>query len=143
VIVLAPCATENQHPDHAKLGRMVRDAARLARYGGVAELAEQPAHAIGALLFYAITPEAEPRDHAAAGGTVFVDVSAPEIVATWKSAMETHASQMRTRNYVELQLSRARTNGLRCGTEYAIALFPSDPLVIDSLPVLERSARSF
>jgi LmbE family N-acetylglucosaminyl deacetylase len=57
--VLAPSVVENQHPDHARLGRMVRDAARLARYGGVKEL-RLPPHAIGQLLFYAVTPEAEP-----------------------------------------------------------------------------------
>ena len=37
-IVLAPSLVENQHPDHAKLGQLVRDACRLARYGGVKEL---------------------------------------------------------------------------------------------------------
>ena len=37
-IVLAPAAVQNQHPDHACLGRMVRNACRLARYGGVEEL---------------------------------------------------------------------------------------------------------
>ena len=36
--VLAPTPVENQHPDHFRLGRLVRDAARIARYGGVAEL---------------------------------------------------------------------------------------------------------
>ncbi|HEY5079907.1 MAG TPA: PIG-L family deacetylase, partial [Opitutaceae bacterium] len=30
-VVLAPSLVENQHPDHYKLGRLVRDAARLAR----------------------------------------------------------------------------------------------------------------
>lgn len=30
-IVLAPTIVENQHPDHGTVGRMVRDAARLAR----------------------------------------------------------------------------------------------------------------
>jgi LmbE family N-acetylglucosaminyl deacetylase len=34
-IVLAPTVVENQHPDHVAVGRMVRDAARLARYGAV------------------------------------------------------------------------------------------------------------
>ena len=37
-IVFAPSLVENQHPDHPRLGRLVRDAARLARYGGVARL---------------------------------------------------------------------------------------------------------
>src|SRR5208337_2976591 len=43
-IVLAPSLVENQHPDHAKLGQLVRDAARLARYGGMKELLGKPAH---------------------------------------------------------------------------------------------------
>ena len=59
-VVLAPTPVENQHPDHAALGKMVRDAARLARYGGVKELRRRPAHTIGSLLFYAITVEGEP-----------------------------------------------------------------------------------
>ena len=37
-MVLAPSLVENQHPDHAQAGKLVRDAARLARYGGVEEL---------------------------------------------------------------------------------------------------------
>jgi LmbE family N-acetylglucosaminyl deacetylase len=42
VLVLAPSLGENQHPDHAVLGRLVRDACRLARYGGLRELRRQP-----------------------------------------------------------------------------------------------------
>jgi preprotein translocase subunit YajC len=38
----------------------VRDACRLARYGGVKELRRWPAHAIEQLFYYAVTPEAEP-----------------------------------------------------------------------------------
>jgi LmbE family N-acetylglucosaminyl deacetylase len=37
-LVLAPSVVENQHPDHYRLGKLVRDAARLARYGGLKEL---------------------------------------------------------------------------------------------------------
>ena len=138
-IVLAPTVAENQHPDHTAVGRLVRDAARLARYGGVAELRDTPAHAIASLLFYAITPDAEPTDRSA----ILIDISAPAVIATWTAAMEAHASQMRTRNYVELQLTRARLNGLRSGVDHAIALFPNDPLVFDSLTPLTRSARQF
>jgi LmbE family N-acetylglucosaminyl deacetylase len=47
-LVLAPSLVENQHPDHARLGAMVRDATRLARYGGVVELKGLPPHAIDA-----------------------------------------------------------------------------------------------
>ena len=138
-VVLAPSLTENQHPDHWRLGCLARDAVRLARYGGVQELRNVAPHAIEQLLFYAVTPEAEPRDIT----PVFMDVSAPEIVSTWKTAMEAHASQTSARAYVELQLARARLNGLRAGVEYAIALFPNHPIVFDSVASLSRSARNF
>jgi LmbE family N-acetylglucosaminyl deacetylase len=138
-IVLAPSLAENQHPDHPRLGSMVRDAARLARYGGVEELRTAPPHTISHLLFYAQTPESKPRDIT----PLLIDVSAPEIIRMWKNAMEAHASQSSARNYIELQLTRARLNGLRAGVEHAIALFPNDPLVFDSLSQLNRSARQF
>ena len=125
-IVLAPSLVENQHPDHAKLGRILRDAARLARYGGLKELRKSPQHAIGQLFYYAVTPEAEPRDIS----PVLVDISVPEIVAAWTAAMAAHASQVRARNYIELQLARARFNGSRAGIGHAIALFPNDSLVL-------------
>jgi LmbE family N-acetylglucosaminyl deacetylase len=91
------------------------------------------------LFYYAVTPEAEPS-----GLTpVLIDISAPELVAAWTAAMEAHGSQTSTRNYVELQLARARLRGLRAGTGYAMALFPNDPLVFDSLAQLSRGARQF
>ena len=138
-IVLAPTTVENQHPDHAALGRMVRDAARLARYGGVPELRGQPAHAIGQLLLYAVTPDAQPGDLP----EVLVDVSTPEVIQAWTDAMQAHRSQLQTRNYVEMQLARAKFNGARCGVAYAVPLFPSDPVVVGSLDPLERGARHF
>ena len=55
-IVLAPTLVENQHPDHARLGQLVRDAARLARYGGVAELRDLAPHAVEHLFYYALRP---------------------------------------------------------------------------------------
>ena len=138
-VVLAPSLAENQHPDHPKLGRLVRDAARLARYGGVAKLRARPAHAIGPLLFYAVTPEAEPEGAV----PILVDISNVSDLETWTRSMEAHASQLRTRNYVELQLARARVLGLRAGVRHAQALFPADPLLFNSLEPLSGSARSF
>jgi len=137
--VLAPTCAENQHPDHSRLGQLVRDAARLARYGGLEELREQKAHAIEQLFFYAVTPEGEPRDIT----PILIDVSAPEIVSAWTAAMNAHASQAQSRNYVELQLTRARLLGARAGLEYAIALFPNDPLVFESLAHAGKGARHF
>jgi len=139
MVVLAPSVVENQHPDHAKLGRLVRDAARLARHGGVKELRRAARHAVEQVLFYAVTPEAEPTDL----GRVLVDVSEPAVLQAWTAAMEAHASQMKTRNYAELQLTRARLNGLRAGVEHAIPLFPADAIVVRSLVELGVGARRF
>ena len=138
-IVLAPTLVENQHPDHPRLGRIVRDAARLARYGGIAKLRALPAHSIGPLLYYAVSQEAEP----AGALPVLLDISDPKVVAAWTAAMGAHVSQLSTRNYVELQLARARVTGLRAGVAYAQALYPNDPLVFASLSSLVRSARQF
>jgi N-acetylglucosamine malate deacetylase 1 len=138
-IVLAPSLIENQHPDHSRLGQLVRDACRLARYGGVTELRRAPAHAIEQLFYYAVTSEAEPANVT----PVLIDISESDVLKTWKSAMEAHTSQISARNYVELQLIRARLRGLRAGVGHAIALFPNDPLVLDSLASTSRGARRF
>lgn len=138
-IILAPSPAENQHPDHARLGKLTRDAARLARYGGLKELRRQPAHRLGQLLFYALTNESEPKDIS----PVLIDVSAPDLLAVWTEAMHAHASQTGARNYVELQLLRARLHGQRAGVGHAIALFPNDAPVFASLAALTRGARHF
>jgi LmbE family N-acetylglucosaminyl deacetylase len=129
-IVLALSVVENQHPDHPRIGQLARNAARLARYAGLAELRDWPPHTINQLFFYAVTP-------------VLIDISAPEIVAVWTAAMAVHASQARTRNYAELQLTRARLRGLSAGIGHAIALYPNDPLVLDSLARLSPGASRF
>lgn len=138
-IVLAPTVEPNQHPDHWRLGTLVRDATRLARYGGLKELRKLRPHAIGQLFFYALSPGGEP----AGPPPVLIDLSAPEVVATWTAAMSAHASQMKTRNYVDLQLARARVRGLDAGVTHAQALWPNDPLLFDSLAPLARGARRF
>lgn len=138
-LVLAPTIVENQHPDHVVVGRMVRDAARLARYGGVAELIKLPRHSIEQLLYYAVTVEAEPTDRSA----ILMDVSHEEVVAAWTASMEAHETQSKTRRYVGLHLARAKMHGVRAGVGHAIQLFPNDPLVCDSLATLGRGARQF
>jgi N-acetylglucosamine malate deacetylase 1 len=138
-IVLAPTPVENQHPDHARLGCLVRDAARICRYAGVADLRELAPHMVEHLFYYALVPGAEPR-----GVTpILVDVSAPEVLAAWTAAMEAHSTQVKARSYVEMQLTRARVNGLRVGVGHAIALYPNDPPVVDCLARLGRSASRF
>lgn len=138
-ILLAPTCYENQHPDHWRLGQMVRDAARIARYGGMKELKSHKAHAINQLFFYAVTPEGEPRDTT----PILIDISASEIIAAWTAAMDAHGTQAASRNYLELQLTRAKLMGARAGVEYATALFPNDPMVFESLAHVGKGARRF
>jgi len=136
-VVISPSVVENQHPDHAQLGRLVRDAARLARFGGVAELSELAPHSISSLFYYALSLEAEPRDIC----PILYDVSSD--LALWVAAMEAHSSQVRAKPYVELQLTRARSRGLSAGIGHAIALFPADPIVVDRLESVATGARCF
>ncbi len=137
--VLAPTCVDNQHPDHSRLGKLVRDAARLARYGGLKELLALKAHAIEQLLFYAVTPEGVPHDVT----SILIDISAPDVLKAWTEAMKSHASQASTRNYIEMQLTRARLLGVQAGIEHAIALYPNDPLIFDSLSQIGKGARRF
>lgn len=134
-VILAPYLGENQHPDHAAVGKIVRDAARLARYGGLRDLDGLPPHQITSLYFYTITQ-------------VFVDP--PELVVdvttvreAWEAAIQCHKSQMKTRNYLDLVMSRARTIGAAIGVEYAIGLWLNDPIRIGSLGDLPLSSRYF
>ena len=139
-IVLAPSPEENQHPDHAKAGRLVRDAARLARYGGLEDLSPTPPHAIDALYFYDVTGTGL---GSAAAGLPWILVDISEAVPAWRRAMECHASQMATRNYLDLQLARARVLGLEIGAEHAMAVRPNDPIRLDALTDLRGSGRRF
>ena len=138
-IVLAPTLSENQHPDHSQLGRLVRDATRLARYGGLPELQDLPSHAIKSLFYYSLSLEAEPRDCTA----VLYDVSEEVAFAKWVAAMEAHSSQVRAKPYIDMQLTRARARGLSAGIGHAIALFPADPLVVNQLESVAKAARCF
>jgi LmbE family N-acetylglucosaminyl deacetylase len=137
-IVLAPTTEPNQHPDHGRLGQLVRDATRLARYGGLRELKSRPPHAVGQLFFYALSPGSVPT-----ATPLLVNISDRAVVEAWTRSMEAHASQMKTRNYVELQLARGRVLGLDAGVAYAQALYPNDPLLVDSLAAVGRGARRF
>ncbi|HEX8280452.1 MAG TPA: PIG-L family deacetylase, partial [Chthoniobacterales bacterium] len=136
-IVLSSVTTEDQHPDHAAVGKLARDAVRYARYGGIAELRDVEPHMVAHHLQYAVTPGAEPD-----GATKLrVDISAQH--ENWIRLMECHATQLRTRRYIELQTARARLLGVEAGVEYAQALFASDDLLVASLAELPRSVRLF
>ena len=134
-VILAPHLGENQHPDHAAVGKIVRDAARLARYGGLQDLEELPPHLITSLYYYTITQVLiEPPE-------VVLDVTAAR--EAWETAIQCHKSQMRTRNYLDLVMSRARTLGAAVGVEYAVGLWLNDPIRVGSLGDLPLSSRYF
>jgi bacillithiol biosynthesis deacetylase BshB1 len=134
-VILAPHLGENQHPDHAAVGKIVRDAARLARYGGLQDLEELPPHPITSLYYYTITQVLiEPPE-------VVLDVTAAR--EAWETAIQCHKSQMRTRNYLDLVMSRARTLGAAVGVEYAVGLWLNDPIRVGSLGDLPLSSRYF
>jgi len=137
-LLLSPTAIGNQHPDHIIVGQLCRAAARLASYGGLGELNDQPSHAIKHHLEYAITSEAEPPDDRI---KLRVDISAEH--EAWVELMECHATQLRTRRYVELQTARARLLGLTSGVEYVQALYPTSDFVIKDVGALPGSVRLF
>ncbi len=137
-ILLGPTGAPDQHPDHVVVSQLCRNAARLARYGGLAELRDLPPHAIRHHFEYAITPGAEfPDDRS----KILVDIS--EYFEGWIELMECHQTQLRTRRYIELQSARARLLGLTAGVEYAQALYSTNDLVVKSLSELKESARLF
>ncbi len=137
-IVLSPTSSPNQHPDHVVVSQLCRNAARLARYGGLAELGDLAPHTIKQHLEYAITPGAEPPNDFP---KIRCDIGAR--FAGWVALMECHQTQLRTRRYVELQTSRARLLGTESGVEYAQALFPTADFLVDHLGQLLGSIRLF
>jgi len=128
-IVLAPHPQGNQHPDHVAVARLARDACRLARYGGLG-----PVHKVGALYFYTITQHLMKPD-------LVIDISG--VVGEWERAMKCHASQMASKNYLDLQLTAARLLGLTIGVEYAMGLWVNDPVRVDFLSDISLSSRNF
>lgn len=134
-VVLAPHLGENQHPDHPVVGKLTRDAARLARYGGIQQLQDLPPHQISSLYYYVITQAfIDPPQ-------MVVDVSG--VYAEWQAAIQCHQSQMKTRSYPELVSARARTLGAAIGVEYAVGLWLNDPVRVDSLSDVPKSSRYF
>ncbi len=136
-VVLAPTLAPNQHPDHAVVGGICRDACRIARYGGFGDLIDLPVHAVKSLWYYAITPAPD----LSLTGAILVDVST--VYEHWIEMMNCHRSQTANRSYVDLQTSRSRQLGLMAGCNHAIALWPNDPPVLPSIQSVSRTARGF
>jgi LmbE family N-acetylglucosaminyl deacetylase len=137
-VLLTPVVSPDQHPDHIVVSHLCRNAARLARYGGLTELRDLLPHAIKHYLEYAITPGAESGREQR---TIRVDIS--EHFARWVELMECHQTQLRTRHYIELQTARARLLGLESGIEYAQALYAPDAFLIKNFGELPPSVHLF
>jgi LmbE family N-acetylglucosaminyl deacetylase len=137
-LLLSPTSSRDQHPDHVVVSQLCRNAARLARYGGLEDLRDLPPHSIRHHFEYAITPGAEP-----AGDRIKIRVDISAQFQSWIELMECHATQLRTRPYVELQTARARVLGLTSGVEYAQALFSVDDFLVGDLDALPDSVRLF
>jgi bacillithiol biosynthesis deacetylase BshB1 len=134
-IVLAPHPDENQHPDHSAAARLVRDAARLARYRGLKDLQDLPPHAIGNLYFYSITQTS------LSNPDIVIDVSGIE--SQWEAAIACHQSQMKMKAYQTLVHTRARALGASIGVTAAVGLWVNDPIRLGSLSDLTMSSRNF
>lgn len=134
-VVLAPHTDENQHPDHAQAGKMARDAARFARYGGLAELKDMAVHKITALYYYPVTQDfAAPVD-------VVVDTS--ETYDTWVKMINCHVSQLANKDYESLVTARAKALGTAIGGKCAQGLWTNDPIRINSLSDINLSSRNY
>ncbi len=131
-VVLAPNTEENQHPDHSVVGRLTRDACRLARYGGL--LKPLPVHKVGSLYFYNVTQHGQRPD-------IVVDIS--DVTEDWEAAMNCHESQVTHRSYVDLQKTAARLLGLSIGVEYAAGLYVNDPVRVEHISDIVHSSRNF
>ena len=127
-------------PITARLGRLVRDAARLARYGGLKELRRQTPHAIGQLFFYAVTPEAEPRDITPGSDGCF---RAGNCRGLDRGHAGARVADFRAAPTWSCNWRAPGFQGLRAGVGHAIALFPNDPLVVGSLAPRAAGARRF
>lgn len=57
--------------------------------------------------------------------------------------MEAHASQVPNRNYIELELTRARLLGRTPRRRLCVAPYPNDPILFGSLKEAGISARGF
>jgi LmbE family N-acetylglucosaminyl deacetylase len=137
-VLLSPVASPDQHPDHIVVSHLCRNAVRLARYGGLAELRDLSPHRIRRHLEYAITPSAESGQEQR---TIRVDIS--EYFSRWVELMGCHQTQLRTRRYIELQTARARLLGLESGIEYAQALYATDAFLIKNFAELPPSVHLF
>lgn len=134
-IVLAPPLFENQHPDHQHLGRMVRDACRFARYGGLHTLKEFEPHRVDSLYYYSISilpPDSYPD--------IIYDIS--DAKDQWIECIEAHATQIQNKRYLDMHLSKSKYLGVIAGIEYGMGLWHEDPIIVNNLQNIKKTGRN-
>ena len=134
-IILTPDTGENQHPDHSAAGKITRDGARLARYGGLEELKDLPVHKINSLYYYVITQFFGSQPN------IIMDVTS--VQTKWQKAKEAHASQMKNKKYLEIIMSWSKALGSAIGVEYAIGIKTNEPVQLDVLSDITLSPRNY
>ncbi len=134
-IVLAPELQRNQHPDHYIVAKLAHSACRVARYGGLKELKNLPAHKVNSLYFYPSRAEWTSRPD------ILVDVSSHK--DKWEQTMSAHKSQMKTRSYHDLIFTKAQAMGASIGVKYAIGLWTNDPIRLNTLSDINLSSRNY
>lgn len=134
-IILAPDTNENQHPDHAASGKIARDAARFARYGGMAELKNLPVHKTDNLYYYVIT------QFFGSAPDIIIDVTS--VKDKWVQAMNAHTSQMKSKKYLEMITSWSRALGSAIGVDYAVGIKTNEPVQLGNLSDVTLSSRNY
>lgn len=134
-IVLAQSLYENQHPDHKNLSMVIRDACRLARYGGLKEINKYPTHNVSNLYFYPSNAEWDKKPD------IIIDIT--NVFEKWQKTMLAHESQMKTKAYINLVTTKAAALGASVGVKYAIGLWENDPLRIENLSDITLSSRNY
>jgi LmbE family N-acetylglucosaminyl deacetylase len=108
---------------------MARFACRYSGFKNI--LPEIPLHRPEGILHYP-GPAAEDLDF-------LFDVS--DQLETWKKMMHCHASQLKTFDYVDWNLRRAAALGVMIQVPYAQALVAGNPILVDDLLSIGKSAR--
>ena len=89
-------------------------------------------------VYYYVVSGAEPQNYET---KIVFDIS--PVRDQWVEMMRCHQTQLRTRDYVEYQLAKAKTLGMEAGVSYAQALYGEDPLLAADVETVSRTARRF
>jgi len=120
---------EQNHPDHIACGLITRYACRYARFAKI--LPELPIWCPEGVLHY--------LPHAGVAAEILIDVS--DHVTAWNAMMSAHTSQFKTYPYSQWALREAAYLGGLMGKEYAQGLIAGNPIEIDDVMTVCRTAR--